>query len=297
MKTVYYFFLSLALACGVCADAADKLSVSDIDLLEKSSFNEAYKMLKLKHVIYIENPKYSVPQEGELRHDLYEQASYSFVKNPQVRKYYENFFKVTPHTISTAKKRARVFRELDELKSEWAIRLLAQEMMMDRQGQDVSNDPDLPLTEDEVVALISDGRSHYFLRNDRESASLLHKKKLRGMPDYDPYTGTAIFLESMRKWHRENKHQLDKLVYEKWGNRAVLNKDMPDYRMEHQPKSEICLPERKDIGLSSEGRKSTTPDTDGKHESQLKRWCMWGCGGVAVIVLCCYLLRMRKAAS
>jgi len=168
----------------------------------------------------------AVPEEDK-QLDKLKEAQYWTSKNVHLRKHCENFFKVTPHTVPTAHQRIKHLEILGYLTAEWSVRLLFEEVMIDREGQDtVGVEPPLDEWKQwQINAALYRGFPD-FVRNDTTAASSLMKMKLKGVPEALWVDFEAGKMKPLREWYRQNKHRLDKVVEETWGEYAVLDKDM-----------------------------------------------------------------------
>lgn len=163
--------------------------------------------------------------DGEKRPDLYMKARYWASRNVNLRLYCQNFFRQTPHTVQTATSRVITISFLGELTSEWSVRFLFEEVMIDRSGQGIQG-YDGEISEANMNDLVRKEAYLDFVRNDHKAARALLNMKLVGAPSSRFGNLDKEKLKELRAWYSKNKHRLDEVVKETWGEYAVLDKDM-----------------------------------------------------------------------
>ena len=223
------------------------------DYKKLSETNDVDKLIKTFHTLRLNALAVS---EEKKRPDLFLKAQYWTSQNPHLRKHAEEFFRNTPHVVQTYGERLRMIDVLHYLTAEWSLRLLFEEVMIDRKGQEFDGYEGPTTAEHLSQMLLDTGGGAPFVRNDTRAAYKILKMELSDISISPHANINSELLDNLRKWYSKNNHRLDQVVLETWGKHAVLNKDM-DYESNSSNASEIdeSNPEEKLNSLKQEEAK------------------------------------------
>lgn len=183
--------------------------------------------------------------EDEKRPDLYREAQYWTSQNVALRSRFKSFVRDTPHTVQTVGDRITTIDIAGCLTAEWAVRLLFEEIMIDREKQESAGYEGLE-TEEAIKRLITSGEyERLFRRNDHMAAQKIFLMKLKGAPTTVGLGFSPAQFQDLQGWYQQNKHRLDEVVSETWGDHAVLDKDFPpDAQTSEENKSKVSADQR-----------------------------------------------------